>query len=615
MNAFEPKVEGTQRRPGTDLPETGNPQSQGPNPQSENPQGASPSPQSENPQGAILDPQSENPQTANPKPRFAVLMIALLIIAVSAGIGGLCYDPAALSKPSDAMADNPAVRDFVKAIGFIEDNYAVTHDKERLTQGAVLGMLHSLDPHSGFYGRREFSEMQDEQSSHFFGIGVTINQRNGRLYVLGVSRGMPAERAGLRYGDAIIAVDGHSTKDWTQSDALKHVRGEPGAEVSLTIERAGAPSPLTVEITRDEVPYPSVRNFFMLRPGIAYVGLSGGFNQETPEELRDAISQLKGQGMNSMILDLRRNPGGLLEQAVQVAEMFLPKGLEIVSMRGREGRSPGKVHHSENQNPETMPLVVLINGETASASEIVAAAMQDWRRGRLVGEESFGKGLVQTVYSLRWGTGLTLTTAKYYTPNGRSIQRPYTGVGFYDYYVAGRDEAPAAKHPSKSKSKPQSNPKIGAARGGRNGGGIMPDVTVKIPESDIRLRDACFEFARLLVAGQIAGLGEYTVKRTEFGYQLRGNEYHLTEQVIAAFRAFIRERRDLQVGEDQLNRNIDYARRRIRAEVITAAYGVEVGERFLIESDEQALRAIEEIPKAQRMTDQARLFSPSPEDR
>src|SRR5215475_823947 len=284
------------------------------------------------------------------------LMIAFSILAVCAGIGGFYYDQSALTRPSDGMADNPAVRDFAKAVDLIEGHYAGASDKERLTRGAVLGMLHSLDPHSNFYGRREFSEMQDEQSSHFYGIGVTVNQRNGRLYVLGVSPGMPAERAGLRYGDAIIAVDGHPTRDWSQSDALKHVRGEPGGEVRLTIERAGATEPLTVTITRGEVPFPSVRNFFMLRPGIGYIGLTGGFNQETSEELRDAILKLKEEGMNSLILDLRRNPGGLLEQAVQVAEIFLPKGLEIVSVRGREGRYPTPARRSENQSPETMPL-------------------------------------------------------------------------------------------------------------------------------------------------------------------------------------------------------------------------------------------------------------------
>lgn len=543
-------------------------------------------------QSSILNPQS------------SVLILAYSIIIISVLIGGFFSDPAIPTKPSNEMADNPAVRDFVKAIERIEESYVLTPDKERLTRGAVLGMLHSLDPHSSFYGRREFSEMQDEQSSRFYGIGVTINQRNERIYVLGVSQGMPAERAGLRYGDAIIAVDGHSTKDWSQSDALKYVRGERGAEVSLTIERAGELRPLTIKITRDEVPFPSVRNVFMLRPGIGYIGLTGGFNQETTEELRGAISQLKAQGMNSLVLDLRRNPGGLLKQAIQVAEMFLPKGVEIVSVRGREGRYPSQVYRSENQSPETMPLVVLINGETASASEIVAAAMQDRQRARLVGEESFGKGLVQTVYPLRWGTGLTLTTAKYYTPNGRSIQRPYDNVGFYDYFYAGRGKSPPAKRNSTPRP---------AARNGKYSGGIKPDVIVKIPDSDIRLRDACFEFARLLVAGQIAGLSEFTVKRTEYGYQLRGGEYNLSDKALTAFRVFIRERRELRVSEDHLKQNLEYVRRRIRAEVITAAYGVEVGERFLIESDSQALRAIEEIPRAQRQTDQARLFSPSPD--
>ncbi len=546
-------------------------------------------------------------QSALRQPRSVTLLSAWLIIAAGVLIGGLYAGLPTATRPSGEMAGNPAVRDYVKALQYIEEHHALTPDKERLTRGAVLGMLQSLDPHSNFFDRREFSEMQDEQSSRFYGIGVTINHRNGRIYVLGVSEGTPAERAGLRYGDAIIAVDGHSTKDWTQSDALKFVRGERDTEVNITVERAGEPGLLTVKITRDEVPFPSVRNFFMLGPGAGYIGLTGGFNQETTEELRSAISQLKQQGMSALVLDLRGNPGGLLKQAVAVAETFLPRGVEIVSVRGREGRYPSQVYASDNPHPETMPLVLLINGETASASEIVAAAMQDRHRALIVGEESFGKGLVQTVYPLRWGTGLTLTTAKYYTPNGRSIQRPYNGVGIYDYFYAGRDE----KAPAKNPAKPQSAP----GNGSRNGGGITPDVIVGIPDPDIRLRDACFEFARLLVAGEIAGLAGYIVERTEHGYQLRGSEYQLTDQVIAAFRAFLRDHPKLEVEEALVNRRIEYVRRRLRAEVITAAYGIEVAEQFLIESDEQARRAIEEIPRAKHLTDQARLFSSSAESR
>lgn len=545
---------------------------------------------------------------------FAVKIAALLMIAAAAILGGLYGAPSGANKPSEEMANDPVVRNFVNALRLIEEKYVVTPDKERLTRGAVGGMLHSLDPHSNFFDRRDFSEMQDEQSSRFYGIGVTINQRNGRIYVIGVSKGMPAERAGLRYGDAIRAVDGHSAKDWAQSDALKYVRGERGTEVEITVERAGVPDPLTVRITRDEVPFPSVRNFFMLRPSIGYIGLSGGFNQDTTEEVRNAISQLKQEGMTSLIIDLRRNPGGLLKQAIQVAETFLPQGIEIVSVRGREGRYPKQTYRSENTNPETMPLVVLINGETASASEIVAGAMQDRDRAWIVGEESFGKGLVQTVFRLRGGTGLTLTTAKYYTPSGRSIQRSYSGIGFYDYFFSHRGELPEAKDSTgkfNQKSKAMNNPNMAHTPTGRElkgGGGIKPDTYVKIPDENIRIRDACFEFARLLVVGLISDLTQYKIKRTEYGYHLHGNEYQLTDQVIDAFRAYAREHPEFQLTTARINKHLDYVRRRVRAEIITAAFGIEVADQFLIESDEQAMRAIEEIPKAKRLSDQARLF-------
>ncbi len=549
--------------------------------------------------------------------RLTVLAVAVLVIALSATAGVFYGDAPEPSVPSKEMADEPIVQSYVQAMDLIEENYVTTPDKYRLMRGAVLEMLHTLDPHSGFFDRREFSEMQDEQSSRFYGIGVTVNHRNGRIYVLGVSPGRPAEKAGLRYGDAIIAVNGKSAKDWDQSDALKHVRGEPGTNVELTIERAGEPNPITVKLERDEVPFPSVRNSFMLRPDVGYVGLTGGFNQDTTDELRAAIERLKKDGMSGLVLDLRDNPGGLLRQAIQVAEMFLPSGLEIVSVRGREDRYSPQIYRSDNSEPETMPMVVLINEETASASEIVAGAMQDRGRAWIVGEESFGKGLVQTVFRLRMGTGLTLTTGKYFTPSGRLIQRPYDNLGIYDYFYSRRERAQGGKSTGKQ-TKPTAKPTATPNNGDKfytstghevyGGGGIKPDTTVPSQPENIRLRDACFEFTRLLVAGAIPYFPEYRIKKTESDHRLRGNEFPVTDQVIATFREFLRVRPELQIKENQVGKHMDYIRLRIRAEIITAAYGTEVAEQFLLESDEQTIRALTELPKAKQLSDQARLF-------
>ncbi|MDQ3013287.1 MAG: PDZ domain-containing protein, partial [Acidobacteriota bacterium] len=221
--------------------------------------------------------------------RWTILAMVLTVLAISAIVGVYFGDAPEPTVPSKEMANDPIVQAYVQAMEKVEENYGSTPDKERLMRGAVLGMLHSLDPHSGFFDRREFSEMQDEQSSHFYGIGVTVNQRNGRIYVLGVSPSMPAEKAGLRYGDAILTVDGQSAKGWTQSDALKNVRGDYGTSVEMTVERAGQAEPIIVTIKRDEVPFPSVRNSFMLKPDVGYIGLTGGFNQETTDELRRAI--------------------------------------------------------------------------------------------------------------------------------------------------------------------------------------------------------------------------------------------------------------------------------------------------------------------------------------
>lgn len=537
--------------------------------------------------------------------RSRLLIVTLFLLACGAVAGELYYrwqrqKTVQVSSPNPEITDN-----FTAAVQLVEDNYVTDTDQARLTKASIQGMLHSLDPHSNFFDRREFTEMQEEQSSRFYGIGVTINERHGRVYVLGVVRDMPADRAGLRYGDAIISVDGNPIG--RQSDALRYVRGDRGVPVEVTVERAGEPQSLTFKIVRDEVPYPSVRNHFIAKSGVGYVALTGGFNQTTSEELHMALADLKKQGMNSLLLDLRRNPGGLLKQAIQVSETFLPRGAGIVSVAGREGLfNRPRNHQSEEDDPETMPLVVLINGDSASASEIVAGAIQDHDRGLIVGEDSFGKGLVQTVVRLPGGTGLTLTTAKYLTPSGRSIQREYNGVGLYDYYFA-------RYHDKESGPMPQPSPddKTVYTPTGRplhGGGGITPDIAVKKSLEDLFWRDTCFEFARQLSAGTIAGLEQYKVRKQEYGYRLRGNEYPLNEQVITAFRNFLREQPRFRTLEAGLESRLDYVRRRIRAEIITAAYGIEAAEQIMMESDEQMQRAIEALPRARQLTETARLF-------
>jgi carboxyl-terminal processing protease len=250
-----------------------------------------------------------------------------------------------------------------------------------------------------------------------------------------------------------------------------------------------------------------------------------------------------------------------------------------------------------------MPLVILIDGDTASASEIVASALQDRRRALLVGEESFGKGLVQTIYSLRAGTGLTLTTAKYYTPNGRSIQRPYNGVDLYDYFYS-RYELGDKKRAKNAEGKPVER---------HRAGGVKPDIEVKLTAHDIKVRDACFEFTRLLVAGAISGLEEYQVKQPQYEYRIKGNEFPIDEKLLSAFRAFLRDHPELQLGDAGVARNLEYIRLRIRTELVTAAYGMEVAEQFLLRGDEQTMRAIEEVPRARQLRDQAKLFSESSE--
>lgn len=535
----------------------------------------------------------------------------ILTVAASIALGGLWESRSHLTASggpgAPILTDDSIQKSYSDALDTISANYAGQYAIEDLNKSAIQGMLRTLDPHSSYFDSREFAELRNEQQSQLIGIGVSINPRNGRMYVLAAVPGTPAAKAGLRYGDAIVAVDGKPTSEMGSREVLGSIRGELGQSVQITVDRVGVPEPVTFQIVREQMPLPSVRNYFMLNETVGYVGLTTGFSSTTDQELGRAISELKGEGMQQLVLDLRRNPGGLLDEAIKVAQRFLPGGQQILRVKAREGGSRDeRVYSSKNESPESMPLVVLIDGGTASASEVVTGALQDHDRALVMGETSFGKGLVQTVFDLNFQTGLTLTTAKYYTPTGRSIQRDFSHLSFYDYYLHRTTDGTAGAQQGEALLTDLGRPVYG-------GGGITPDIKIP-PQTTSHARGvlfgAAFEFSRNLVAGQFPELHEYKIEEADYNHRLRGDEYPISDKVLEAFRRFVAEhQKDFPITDAQITANLDYVRNQIREEVVTAAYGTEAGNQILILNDPVSRRAIEALPQARQLAENARSLS------
>src|SRR2546429_6990651 len=514
-------------------------------------------------------------------------------------------------------------KDYNEAVSDISDQYAGDIDYEKASQAAIQGMLSTLDPHSMYFPYNEFRKLKEDQDSRFYGIGVTIVQHRDGVYIQSAVEGTPAGRLGLRYGDRILEVDGKDARDWTSEQVSKKVRGGRGEPVAIKVERAGAEAPLNFTIVRDAVPLPSIRNAYMLRPGTGYVGLTGGFQSTSDEELRDALDKLKSQGMRQVILDMRGNPGGLLNQAIDVASEFLPRGQVVVSVKGRTEYSDPIVYKSSGSEPEDVPLVILINRGSASATEIVAGAIQDHGRGLLVGETSFGKGLVQKIFQLPFNTGLTLTTARYYTPYGRSLQRDYSSGSLYDYYV--RHEQNDNQQPTQP-GQPSPNEQIPQSRGSNSpayrtaagrvfygGGGITPDIEARPLTGNAvrgRIIELGFLFTRMLAAGKIPGLESYRIDRVNYGRSPRATDYPINDRVLEAFRNFVRKDQALRLQPAQVDSDLEFVKLRLREEIVTAAYGADAGQRVLLESDPQVLRSIGVLPDAKRLAESVRNGTP-----
>jgi len=309
---------------------------------------------------------------------------------------------------------------FTEVLRQIQENYVEPKDPKELIQGAIKGMVQSLDPHSSFLTKEEHQELLIETKGSFSGVGIEISMRDNMLTVVAPIEGSPAYKAGIRAGDRIIKINDDPTADMSLSEAVKRIRGKRGTKVRLTVIREGEDKPIEFTIVRDVIPLRSVR-YDRLTPEIGYVRIST-FQSKTTKDLAKALNELeKNDSLKGLILDLRNNPGGLLSQAIEVSDLFLDSGV-IVSTRGRNQSQNMEVRAHKNRKPRNYPIIVLVNSGSASASEIVAGALQDNRKALILGTKTFGKGSVQTILSLSDGSGLRLTTARYYTPSGRSIQ-------------------------------------------------------------------------------------------------------------------------------------------------------------------------------------------------
>jgi carboxyl-terminal processing protease len=564
--------------------------------------------------------------------KFGRTTAAAIVVAATL-VGGI-YGSRVFSRQTDAGAGAQRVESaYSEALSVISDNYVENVDYEKANEAAIQGMLLTLDPHSNFFAPEEYRRLMQDQESRFTGIGVSILRHRDGVYVQTPIEGTPAAKAGLRFGDRIVEVDGKDAREWTTQAVSKAVRGPEGEPVSIKVERAGNQSALYFTIKRGSVPQPSIRNTFMVRPGVGYIGLTGGFTQTTADELAASLEELSRQGMQQLVLDLRNNPGGLLDQAIKVVSHFIPRGKTVVSVRSRD-ESENREFRNTLYDPVNYPLVVLVNGGSASASEIVSGALQDHGRAIVVGETTFGKGLVQRVFNLPYGAGLTLTTAKYYTPYGRLIQRSYAGGSLYDYYThhdPSADSTPRTPHNNAppngaaSAPTPKPTPKPTPAgppvttAGGRvfyGGGGITPDYEVKpldvATPVRARLFEEAFYFTRQLAGGQVAGLESYRINaEPQFGRAAKSTDFQVNDKIMDAFRDFVKRDTEAGLAPAQVEREIEYARMRIRENLVNAAFGGDASTRFLLESDPQLLRSLELFPEAKALAENVNRQRPS----
>ncbi|CAN5620910.1 S41 family peptidase [soil metagenome] len=516
---------------------------------------------------------------------------ATLFLASCAIFGSLLNQKVAAQSATDESTLRDSLRSFTSVYSIVEQNYADKLDGEKtdkaIYDGAIPGMLHTLDPHSNFYDPKAFAQMREDQHGKYYGVGMQIQPQPNKdgttkIVVLNPFEGTPSYKAGIRPGDVILSIDSKSTAGMDSAAVASLLKGPKGTHVGVTMEREGSPKPLVFDLVRDEIPRYSVDLAFQIRPGVGYIHVTN-FMETTSREVGDALDKFQAAGeMKGLVIDLRGNPGGLLNEAVNMSDKFLQKGQIVVSQRGRA--FPDQVYRASHgeQSTNKYPIVVLVNRNTASAAEIVSGALQDHDRALIVGETTFGKGLVQTVFQITENTGLALTTYHYYTPSGRLIQRNYDHVSLYDYYYV-RDAGDAPKD--------KSNLEVKLTDAGRTvygGGGITHDEKIDNVKSNhfqekLLQHYAFFNFSKHYLA-------THTVPK----------DFVVDDAVMQEFKAYLKSNA-IDYSDNDIAGVNDWVKESIKSDLFTSQFGQLEGLKVRAQWDPQIAKAITFLPQAQAL--------------
>ena len=478
-----------------------------------------------------------------------------------------------------------AIKTFSRVYDLVEQNFAdkVSADKA-VYRGAIPGMLRTLDPHSSFFDPKDFTQLREDQKGHYFGVGMTVAPKNNRTMVIAPFPGSPAYKAGIRPGDVIMTVNDKSTENLRTDEVADLLKGPKGTPVQVVVAREGASDPLTFNITRGEISRKSVPEAFFVKAGIAYASVES-FNENTSSELEDTLKALGETNIKGLVLDLRNNPGGLLNEGVAVADRWLERGQTVVKHSGRA--QPERRYEARHGSAgRSYPIVVLVNRYSASAAEIVAGALQDHDRAWIFGENTFGKGLVQTVFPMAENTGLALTTARYYTPSNRLIQRDYANTSFFDYYYRKNLETKNLND-------------VGMTDTGRKvygGGGIAPDEKYEEAKGNKVQSQLIRSYAFLNFVTQ------HFTKNSRDGIN---DAWVPSEAFVDEFKAGLKKQ-GLELTDAELKDNDVFIRQQLRKEVFVNVFDVERSRKLTIETDPTVLKAIESLPKAKELLDKAR---------